>query len=861
MASGAQGNEATVKPVIRPAPLSQTPSTPSPAPIRIPGMDAPVVPSAAPTPAAQPPRAPSMGTIRIPGMDQPAPVASTAPMSKIDFGKPPTVAPVVQEPLASLQERVPPLKPAETRVSEPRVEPASQYRPEPAPAVTTSSPSIAADPTAGPRTTSAPAVEPAAARIANPEATPSGFEFDFGFSEARPASTAADNAPRTGATPSVAPPRDPIADLINSELDGVDARPANDAAPSPEPVNVTPAAPRSLGPAETPRPVTMAPVTPMVRNVSSMQPAPAAKPVMTAMNAGPATRPAPNAPIPLKPVSVTPRPAPETDRFAISPGVGLNGRPSPATPLPTPPAREAEEPVMLDALDDPMSEIENLIGEAVRVELSGPGKVSVAPQPVPQAQMQPPVQVSPVVPPLAANFAPRRSGLKDDHAQSSAEDAILAAAAATGAEVGRIDGTMADERVYKRIKVKAPRSGMSGGMRQYVGMAVAGTLLLAAGFGLYWVLGMGRSGNDTAAPVLTADATPVKEAPAAVAPTTDVVRSPVLDQIDGVKAADGAEQLVSTDQASADVARVVNTEPAADSETGLANRKVRTVTVRPDGTIVSGDEAVAGAEELPIDRPNVPDVPGGTTDDSELMTADASQDAVDPLAATISASDPATMTTPAAPTAVEMTAEISPVIDTTLVAPIPMPRPTDRDALAFAVPAKPKPVTAIVDDAGGALTPDGQIDLLADVKLDPVPPAPVKAKTTSTDAGGATAAAYVQIYSEGSQAEAQNKFASEPIAGAACSTARNWWSSGQTSARRASAGVFACRPRRCRKRPASVPPSRQTAATASPPTASSAVFSAALDIGGGCVKSPFSCDVLVHAPRFSAFARMTSCKS
>ena len=33
--------------------------------------------------------------------------------------------------------------------------------------------------------------------------------------------------------------------------------------------------------------------------------------------------------------------------------------------------------------------------------------------------------------------------------------------------------------------------------------------------------------------------------------------------------------------------------------------------MRPDGTIVSGDEAVAGNEVLPVDRPTVPELPGG----------------------------------------------------------------------------------------------------------------------------------------------------------------------------------------------------------------------------------------------------------
>src|SRR5690606_25957348 len=57
------------------------------------------------------------------------------------------------------------------------------------------------------------------------------------------------------------------------------------------------------------------------------------------------------------------------------------------------------------------------------------------------------------------------------------------------------------------------------------------------------------------------------------------------------------------------------------AENGLANRKVRTVTVRPDGTIVSGDDAIAGNEALPVDRPNVPEIPGAEIAPSDLLTA------------------------------------------------------------------------------------------------------------------------------------------------------------------------------------------------------------------------------------------------
>src|SRR5690606_3084583 len=82
------------------------------------------------------------------------------------------------------------------------------------------------------------------------------------------------------------------------------------------------------------------------------------------------------------------------------------------------------------------------------------------------------------------------------------------------------------------------------------------------------------------------------------------------------QAAPTIEQLVSRDQStseegSSQVSRVI---PPASAEGGIANRKVRTVTVRPDGTIVSSDNAVAGSEALPVDRPAVPALPGAAAD-------------------------------------------------------------------------------------------------------------------------------------------------------------------------------------------------------------------------------------------------------
>src|SRR5690606_31628620 len=107
-------------------------------------------------------------------------------------------------------------------------------------------------------------------------------------------------------------------------------------------------------------------------------------------------------------------------------------------------------------------------------------------------------------------------------------------------------------------------------------------------------------------------------------------QSIVFNEINGV--VPGAEeQLLSRDQT--DVNEVTQAAAAPDvSAEGLANRKVRTVTVRPDGTIVSGDNSLAGSTILPVDRPNVPAVPGAETASPELL-ASTSPDATVPPAA------------------------------------------------------------------------------------------------------------------------------------------------------------------------------------------------------------------------------------
>lgn len=747
MANNAQGAEPEAKPAPKlvTLPETSTPAGQGPALVRIPGMDAPVAAAPAPVVSAPvPPPAPiAAGVLRIPGMDQPVaatpapaatspmPQADAKPAASFDFGTLPTASTSFKpEPMANWQDReIPrpvPARPVATEIPAPAPRPVvteASLSARPVPVV--ARPLVEAphadplaeleagaesaahvEPAAQPEVKApAPRVEPSfsaprpaaqqpAAVIATPpmvaaaKASPSGdsFDFDFGFGSEPPAPIAAPE-PRPqarAAAPAPTPPQpsgDPIADLIAMELDSAEADIVGEAEAEHRPAPVQPA-PRSF-----PLPGTM-PVSRPPSGPSQFRPQP-------------------------QPISHQPAPRAE-DRFGVAPVFGPTSKVQ--APKPQAPAER-----------DPMDEIESLIGEAVRVELTSDRPATPAPAPAPQA--------APVVPPLTTGFAPRRAAIKDTEPQvPSAEAAILAAAAASGAEVGRIDGMAAEKSPYKRIKAKPERR--SSGMRQYVGMAVAGTLLLAAGFGLYWVLGMGR-GTDGDAPVLQADATPVKETPPPTTSTTTQQGSVVFSELDGNAAAATAnEQLVSRDDSAetsvADVARTVGEGDDAASESELANRKVRTVTVRPDGTIVSGDEAVAGNEELPVDRPTVPDLPGADVQPSELLAA-VPDAAADPIGAAI--------TTGAEPTAADPTqlsalapAEPAPTVDPSIVAPIPVARPVDRSTLG-----------------GGANQTVAAVEPTQPVDLVEAPAAQPQAQASVASGSGP----YVQLSSQPTQGDAQ----------------------------------------------------------------------------------------------------------
>ncbi|QQR35248.1 SPOR domain-containing protein [Devosia oryziradicis] len=591
--------------------------------------------------------------VRIPGGDNNAPAA--APVPRFDFDR--TTALAAEKPTA----------------------------PVPAPSA----------PQAGPATTAG-----------GPE--PFNFDFDIGSLKREPAVPAQVSADAEPVEPAMAAEstvdHDSIADLIAAELSVQPERVS-------EPVVAAPA------PVPTPPPSTA--------TRAASQPASTWTPTAVAANLGSqeqSARPA------LRPLNLQPAPKTEQDRFKVPPVFGLgtkpagdNGRPAaaePATPVaevvapvpaePVPVLRQStpsvEAPVAQRSQDsefgrDPIDEIEDLIGRAMRVEFDKPSETpapAVAERPAPSPALRTlATPVAPAIQPAATAAQPAGSAPRT---LSGADEAILAAAQATGAEIGWVEAPEVDRaEPVGSAASRRPRRAM-GVSRAVAGPLVAVTLLLAAGFGLYWALGLGRESGP--APLLTADTSPTKETPAVQPDAAAAQQSVVFNEIDGV--VPGAEeQLVSRDQA--DVNEVTQVPPAADlSEEGLANRKVRTVTVRPDGTIVSGDDGVAGSAILPVDRPLVPEVPGAETASPELLAsaapetprpaAPAADAAATPEATPAPATAAASAVTPVVPGSTVPAVDVAGNVLAGKTAPVPMQRPA-----GLVQTAAPSPTAAAVE--------------------------------------------------------------------------------------------------------------------------------------------------------------------
>lgn len=445
------------------------------------------------------------------------------------------------------------------------------------------------------------------------------------------------------------------------------------------------------------------------------------------------------------------------DNFGMPPIFGLgDGSAMPqsamqATEQQQPAVSESPEPVQPKKTDepvDPLDEIERLVGPAVRMAPpeaapASPALRSLATPTVAAPAPAKAVEATPVAP-KPAEPAPSIRG--DD--MSSVDEAILAAAAATGAHVEWVNGngrSDPDATPNETEALAEPQREPRRMNRAVVGPLVAVGLLAVAGFGLYWVLGQGGTTTGPA-PLLVADTTPTKEVPEAEE-TPEAPQSVVFNEISGANTGDG-EQLVSRDQADTEAVVAANSAPASvgvlddsgastvdPNQDGLVNRKVRTVTVRPDGTIVSGDDSLAGSAILPVDRPDVPEVPGADFSTPDLI-ASAQTDTPTPAAATETVPE---TPLPAADFA-EPGSDIAVVDATGTVVPgstvrVPMERPSDFATLA----------SAAIAAANAAPAP---------VVSEPVATPPAQQPAAATASGGG-ASAYVQLASQRSEEAAR----------------------------------------------------------------------------------------------------------
>ncbi len=360
--------------------------------------------------------------------------------------------------------------------------------------------------------------------------------------------------------------------------------------------------------------------------------------------------------------------------------------------------------------DDPIIDIENLIGDAVRAGL-------------PQEQT-----VSETAVDTNANIDPQTE-VAD--AANAAQESILAASE----QIYYDDEPKLDQHNSANIEhnsinessvYSSPKKSFFGGV---LVPSLVGVALLAVGFGIFYYFGSDRNQN-TDALVLNADTTPTKIAPSGTnLADNQETKSAVFDKISGEVQASGTEQLVSRDESAGENVNQVSRIIAADSstQTGLANRKVRTVTVRPDGTIVNGDSARAGSETLPVDRPNVPQLPQGSitqVPNVQVATNEVATNEVQTEQAQVA------IAAPAAPV-VEQSAS---VILTQAVAPIPLARPSSLTA--------PTSVPVSNSDAVNLIATNANANIIINSN-----PAPI---VTSS-----TAPAYVQLSSQRSEETAK----------------------------------------------------------------------------------------------------------
>ena len=402
---------------------------------------------------------------------------------------------------------------------------------------------------------------------------------------------------------------------------------------------------------------------------------------------------------------------------------------------------------------DPLHEIESLIGEAARVDLGDSGMSGRR---------------------VRSSYL---DGTQTDAAVDAAESAILAAAAATGAPVYRAEPEPAPEPEFapeetpyieepapaafhpdplfaaepaagnaaprpeaeeygpddeEEAAYERPRRRLNG----FVLPVAAGVVIVALIGGIYFAFFSGP-GDPGEAPVLTADAEPFKQEATPTTVETAASESVVFNEIEGNTTPPETEALVSRDQTRGESgAEVTGVLAPEEGESELVNRPVRTVTVRPDGTIVQAEDSVAGSNVLPVDRPEVPAVPNSTLTADPIGEAIAQAMAGETASPLVSEAEQVAGLDEAAAPVAEAAAENAGVgvpANDDATAPRPIPRPAGLTA-----PTQTQAVTPTVAPA----VPATQTAAIA---------TPVPTQTQPAAAAGSTPGAWVQLASQRSE--------------------------------------------------------------------------------------------------------------
>ena len=411
-----------------------------------------------------------------------------------------------------------------------------------------------------------------------------------------------------------------------------------------------------------------------------------------------------------------------------------------------PPSIEPEQFEQNEVVQDALTEIENLIADTKPPAVEQPtGK---APADAAEAAIMAALG--------AARSASGHTGAAVSAARASNQSNSSGEAIQTEAPTARDRVEVSPQTALHSHAAQAPsepkvdvresaQEERRGGMLPVFG-AVAAVLLLAVVGGVaYWMFS-GQSGTSEV-PVVAAQNTEVKLTPEPVENTEP--ESSVFSALEGNSENPTNEQIVSRDETStgdtASAPRVIT--PTGDSN-GLTNRKVKTVTVLADGTIVTGEEASAGAEQLPQEvRPNVPEVSSDTatapTDEITNVLNSIVEDTTAPVAeavdnaATQVAALTDAVTSPETSTPVENTEATS--VDAT--APTPPTRPAGlgtNQPLASAVLATPQP-------SASTSQTEQPISLLPSAN----------SQASSSTSTGVSAPFYVQLSSQRSQEAAQ----------------------------------------------------------------------------------------------------------